>query len=375
MRSRALPAGFDMTQALHAPYGAPTPTGSTPPVSLQSFAPYGGTTGPAALTLDTMRRSSVYQPYAQSFSSPTGITPAIGGFAFTPPQSATETTSPASAIGGSNAFNFQSIDSPRRTHYGPPAGAQPGYVSHLAQVPRIQTHERFNRTVSETVGSPLRTSMSYSGLNPGSASQSHGERSNSFSEQSSYTHERTRQSRSNTTASVGGTGPYGLGFSCKSAPAMDAFGLTSDTHPDSQMPNNYQSPPQPTHSQPQTTPTSHLPATLDAYRRTSPQTTAAPVTYANYTQQAYNTTPQMPQYSYYNSIYGSQPSYGNYQPQLSEQQGHRPQLPQGSIPHPQQAFTPIVTGSQQFGAMMAPAVQPQDPGDNSDGGVPIGSTF
>ena len=204
-----------MTQALHAPYGAPTPTGTTPPVSMQAFPPYGGTTGPAPLTLDTLRRSSVYQPYAQNFTSPTGITPAIGGFAFTPPQSATETTSPASAIGGSSAFNFQSLDSPRRPHYGPPAGTQQGYGSHSAHVPRVHTHERFARPASEAVGSPLRSSMSYSGLNAGTVSQSHGERSNSFSEQTSYTHERARQSRSNTNAGSGGTGPYGLGFSCK----------------------------------------------------------------------------------------------------------------------------------------------------------------
>ena len=138
------------------------------------------------------------------------------------------------------------------------------------------------------------------------------------------------------------------------------------------MPATYQSPPQPAHSQ--ATPTAQLPATLDAYRRSSTQVTGTPVTYANYAQPNY-ATPQMPQYSYYNNIYGSQPSYGNYQNQLSEHHGQRAEMPQGQIPHPTQAYAPIVTASQHFGGMLTPAVQPQDPGDNSDGGVPIGSTY
>jgi len=216
MRSRALPAGFDMTQALHSPVGAPTPTGPTPSASPQtfaSFAPTGSGVGP--LTLDTMRRSSLYQPYMQQFASPTGVTPSLGGFAFTPPQSATETLSPGSAPGASSAFSFHSNDTARRYPYGLQTGGQTGYTGHAAQVPRLHTADRFTRPAAEAVGSPLRSSISYSGLNGGSVSQTPGERSSSFSEQSSYTHERARQTRAVTNSGSGGTGPYGLGFSCK----------------------------------------------------------------------------------------------------------------------------------------------------------------
>lgn len=218
MRSRALPAGFDMTQALHSPFGAPTPTGPTPSASPQTFASFApSVTGAGPLTLDTMRRSSVYQPYMQHYASPTGVTPSLGGFAFTPPQSATETLSPGSAPGISSAFSFQSNDTTRRYPYGLQTGGQTGYSGHAAQVPRLHTADRFTRPTGEAVGSPLRSSISYSGLNAGSVSQTQtpGERSSSFSEQSSYTHERARQTRAVTNSGLGGTGPYGLGFSCE----------------------------------------------------------------------------------------------------------------------------------------------------------------
>jgi hypothetical protein len=188
-------------------------------VQSQTFPPYGNSAA-LPLTLDTLRRSSQYQPYAGQYTSPTGVTPAIGNFAFTPPQSATETLSPASAIGGANAFNFQQPqETPRRPSYSMGNSMQQGYGPHASQVPRIHTHDRFARSGTEAVGSPLRTSMSYSGLNSSSVqhaqAQHQSERSNSFSGDSSYTHERTRQSRSNSNMAPNSAGPYGLGFSCK----------------------------------------------------------------------------------------------------------------------------------------------------------------
>jgi hypothetical protein len=214
MRSRALPAGFDMTQALHSPFGASTPAGTTPSVSPHNFAPFGGSAGPGPLTIDTLRRSSQYQPYGQQYTTQSGITPALGTFAFTPPQSATDTLSPGSAVGGSTAFNFSTNDTSRRYGYSMPGNTQPSYASHASTVPRLHL-DRFTRPNSEAVASPLRTSMSYSALNAGSQSQTPGERSNSFSGQSSYTHERARDSRVPGQTGITGTGPYGLGFSCK----------------------------------------------------------------------------------------------------------------------------------------------------------------
>lgn len=216
MRSRALPADFDMMQALRAPFGAPTPTSGTPeasPGGLNSFNPG----GVRPLTLDTLRRVPDYEPYNQNFTSPTGVTPAIGTFAFTPPQSATDTISPSSAIGMS-PFTFQAQDSPRRPGYGLSLNTQAGYAAQNAQMARHHLHERFGRPLGEMAGSPLRSSISYSGLSSNVAGQGQPQqqvRSNSMSEH--YTHERPHNPRSATYTNMSSSGPYGLGFTCKLA--------------------------------------------------------------------------------------------------------------------------------------------------------------
>lgn len=140
---------------------------------------------------------------------------------------------------------------------------------------------------------------------------------------------------------------------------------------------------------PQTTATasnSQLPATLDQYRRSTPQVASSPVSYAPYAQSSFASTSQMPQYSYYSTVYGggsNQPSYPSYHQQLSnEQQGQRMTMGQGGAQHQQQrhpqqqhGYSPMATQGGHFEGLMGPALQPQDPGDNSDGGVPVGTTF
>lgn len=224
MRSRALPENFDMTQALHSPFGAPTPNMGTPmpsPGAYSQFGPDSGAIRP--LTLDTLRRVPDYEQFNQQYSSPTAISPAVGAFGFTPPQSATDTVSPGSAASDISAFGMHPRhpqESPRRPPYGFPMGHGSSIYGSHAQVSRLSAHDRFSRPMGETVSSPLRTSMSYSALGSGSVSQNQPSgRASSFSENSQNASERP-QLRNLTNPPTSGSGPYGLGFTCKSIGKM-----------------------------------------------------------------------------------------------------------------------------------------------------------
>lgn len=206
MRSRALPVNFDMTQALHSPFGAP-PAHSlgTPMPSPGGFFSHPGNVRP--LTLDTLRRVPDYESYSQhQYASPTGITPAVGAFTFTPPQSATDTMSPSSVVSN---FSFPAQqESPRRPPFGLPMGSYPNYGA-----PHHPSH-RLSRAFGEPAGSPLRTSVSYTGLASSNLPLTQPpERTSSLSERSPFLPNRPQRSF---TGPVGGQpGTYGLGFSCK----------------------------------------------------------------------------------------------------------------------------------------------------------------
>src|SRR6266567_9154596 len=82
MRSRALPDDFDMTQALHSPFGTTHGIG-TPLTSPGSYGPgFPERDMVRQLSTDTIRRLP-----ESTHLSPPGISPAFGGFAFAPPQS------------------------------------------------------------------------------------------------------------------------------------------------------------------------------------------------------------------------------------------------------------------------------------------------
>ncbi|KAF2085002.1 homeobox-domain-containing protein, partial [Saccharata proteae CBS 121410] len=158
MRSRALPDDFDMTQALHSPFGAGHAIG-TPLTSPGTFAPAypeGSMVRPGPLSLDTFRRQSegMHLP-------PSGVSPAFGNFGFTPPQSTTDSMSPADTT--SFSYPPSAMDaSPRRPNPFAAAGSSPtGFTSH-ASIPRLQLHDRISRTRADSIQSPLRTSISYS---------------------------------------------------------------------------------------------------------------------------------------------------------------------------------------------------------------------
>ncbi|KAF2444667.1 homeobox-domain-containing protein [Karstenula rhodostoma CBS 690.94] len=161
MRSRALPEDFDMAQALHSPFGNTHGLG-TPLASPGSYAPSfpeGNMMRP--LSIDTLRRGPI-----DSHISPTGISPAFGGFTFTPPQSATDTLSPISSHGDS-PFGFPSsgLDTSPRTSnpFSSSVTASPAYAAHH-NMPRLSLHaDRLARSRAESLSTPLRASMSYTG--------------------------------------------------------------------------------------------------------------------------------------------------------------------------------------------------------------------
>jgi hypothetical protein len=203
MRSRALPDDFDMAQALHSPFGNSHGLG-TPLSSPGSYNPhYGDGNMMRPLSIDTLRRGPL-----DSHISPTGISPAFGGFTFTPPQSATDTLSPVSAHGDS-PFGFPSAPldtSPRTSNpFSMPVSAPSAYAAHHS-IPRLTLHaDRMVRSRAESLSSPLRTSMSYSNgndhMNGSGESNHHHDAPRSYS---------------------GSMMPYGIGYSYAPVPGFQA---------------------------------------------------------------------------------------------------------------------------------------------------------
>ena len=191
MKSRALPDDFDMTQALNSPFGTLPQPYSTPMASPSSFASGFVETGTIRpLMIDSMRRQSE----DDITMSPLSINSAYGGF-YTPPGSVG-----ASSQNISPAVSPVS-ERPNLTSHGPAqmhnqrgatqyfrsssfsTGSRAPQHSH-PYVPRLQVHDRAGRARAESLASPLRSSMSYSGnaLDYSELQQSSAEtlRSNSF---------------------------------------------------------------------------------------------------------------------------------------------------------------------------------------------------
>jgi hypothetical protein len=207
MRSRALPEDFDMTQALHSPFGSTHGLG-TPLSSPGSYTPgFPESNMMRPLSIDTLRRGPM-----DSHISPTGISPAFGGFTFTPPQSATDTLSPVSGHEGS-PFGFASapLDSSPRTS-NPFSMSMSGSPAYAAQhnIPRLSLHaDRVARSRAESLSSPLRSSMSYTN---GNDHNLNGSNDSGSHDGSSYGGDRG-PSRSYSSSMM----PYGIGYSCKCA--------------------------------------------------------------------------------------------------------------------------------------------------------------
>ena len=169
---RAVPDDFDNVQALHSPYGAVHGLGPTPITSPVDFG------GPSYA--DPMMRPlmvDVRRPEGEDHLSPTGLSPAFGSIGFNPsatlsnpdilsPMSPTSNdrypysshlSTPLSAGPRSNPFGRQgSMDS-----------AMPMSSHHSRQQVRplqpLQLRETMSRSRSDTLQSPLRSSMSWKG--------------------------------------------------------------------------------------------------------------------------------------------------------------------------------------------------------------------
>ncbi|CBX91160.1 hypothetical protein LEMA_P061940.1 [Plenodomus lingam JN3] len=162
MRSRALPDDFDMASALHSPFGNSSHGIGSPLGSPGSYDPgFAGSNMMRPLSIDSLRRGPL-----DSHISQTGISPAFGGFSFTPPQSTTDALSPVSAHAES-PFGFHSAPldtSPRTSNpFSMPSNGTPAYATQHS-MPRLTLHgDRIVRSRAESLQSPLRTSMSYTG--------------------------------------------------------------------------------------------------------------------------------------------------------------------------------------------------------------------
>lgn len=172
MKMRAVPDDFDNVQALHAPYGAVHGLG-TPLTSPVDFAASSYTDHMMRPLMVDVRRSDT-----DDHLSPTGLSPAFGGIGFN----------------HSNSLNNPDILSPMS----PPSTDRYGYSNHLsgplsagarssnpfARQPGLDTsvhmhnhhsrhqirplqplqlRETMNRSRTDTLQSPLRTSMSWKG--------------------------------------------------------------------------------------------------------------------------------------------------------------------------------------------------------------------
>ncbi|GAB7363073.1 hypothetical protein MBLNU230_g3365t1 [Neophaeotheca triangularis] len=371
MRSRALPADFDMTQALHGSFGG-APTSAAPVPSSGGYGQLPENSGSVRpLTLDTLRRVPDYEQVgrpSQYHASPAGITPAIGAFGFTPPQSATSTMSsamsstlsPASAAGGGPPYDFQQRaagqESPRRNMYGMGLGNQHQYPQNLGHMARMQAHERLHRPQGETISSPLRSSMSYTGPpQETSAPYQAPNRASSFSEQTSYPSERPQYARSFTNPGGPNTSAYGLGFSYSNVP-------------------NYQS----NENTPPSTTSAASPQIMDMpqYRRTSGQLAGPPIS-SHYPYQAQSfATPQAPYYpAFEGAQFGGQDFNSAFQQPATEL--HRLQQPPRQE-HQGQPDYAAMPGQQQFVTLQSSRdneSRPEDDGSSSDGGVPVPSTY
>ena len=171
MKSRALPDDFDMAQTLHTPFGIIPQSYSTPMASPASYATtFAENSALRPLTLDGLRRQSE----DESTISPISMSSNYGNF-YTPPASiaASDTMSPISPIERSTfaSLHLAQATSPRRSN---PFMRSSSFSSNIhttsSHVPRLQLHERVTRTRAESLASPLRSSMSYTGsaLNYGS---------------------------------------------------------------------------------------------------------------------------------------------------------------------------------------------------------------
>lgn len=196
MRSRALPDDFDTTQALHSPFGAQQPQMGVSSSSVGSYPMYNEHGGVRPLTLDTVRGVAEYAQYSPSYASPSGVSPALGAFAFTPPRSVSDHISP----GPSNSMSPYVVqhqaayDSSRRAPICLPA-IEHGYPPvHPSQ--QGPPSDQMSRMPIDPTSFQLRGSESYAEGSTSVLSHPFAARSPSYTDHLSYDHQRLHPPRS-----------------------------------------------------------------------------------------------------------------------------------------------------------------------------------
>lgn len=194
-----------MTQALHSPYGGQHAIG-TPLASPTSYMPsFADGSIMRPLMIDGLSRQSE----DESTTSPMSMSSGYGNF-FTPPGSgpASDNVSPVSTTSDRAHFNTYPSSqntSPRNTN---PFARSSSFSSayHHPHIPRLQLHDRVSRARAESLGSPLRSSMSYTGnaLDYGE-SQPQGVMSSTYDGRQPVEHQPPQPATESSTA------PYGLG--------------------------------------------------------------------------------------------------------------------------------------------------------------------
>ena len=168
MKMRAVPDDFDNVQALHSPYGAVQGI-NTPMQSPVDFAPQFTDHMIRPLMVDTMRRNE-----NDEHISPTGLSLAFGQVGFHPGGA-------MASPDGLSPLSLNSADRYYSSHLSSPLSAGSrgtslfdrqnslSSLSHVGQHSRplqpLQLRETMSRSRSESLQSPLRSSMSWKGEN------------------------------------------------------------------------------------------------------------------------------------------------------------------------------------------------------------------
>ncbi len=162
MKMRAVPDDFDNVQALHSPYGAVNGSGTPIQSPIDYAAPFSDRNMMRPLMVDTMRRQE-----NNEHMSPIALSPDFGnvGFASTGSMGSADVLSPLSMASNDRFFSPMSA-STRSTN---PFSRQNSTDSfqYTRQQPRpsqpLQLRDTVSRARSESLQSPLRTSMSWKG--------------------------------------------------------------------------------------------------------------------------------------------------------------------------------------------------------------------
>ena len=170
LKMRAVPDDFDNIQALHSPYGAVHGIGTPLQSPVDYSSSYGEQGMMRPLVVDTVRRQGSGEPHI----SQTGLSPSFGHVGFAPSGSmgtpsvlsplslnssdrfyGSHLSSPLSVGSqGANAFNRQSSNDNYSMH-SQPLSSRP--------LQPLQLRDTMSRSRSQSLQSPLRSSMSWKG--------------------------------------------------------------------------------------------------------------------------------------------------------------------------------------------------------------------